>query len=504
MLNQHRRIVRNSNWILATAFLLTIIVYSFAMPGEFVYDDIQQVQQLGLQQVDHLMDIVFNGLRQIRVWQNLSFALNWQLSPHSALSYKIFNLLLHLLNGSLLFLWLKRLLGKKYPLLPALSTAIFILHPLQIQSVSYVMGRAGLLQAFFFLFSLWYFSKYALTRIMPLCLILSSSLLAKETCILIPILLLCYETVLHQTPLRKLFWPKWGLLLGVPLLWIPLYILLKDPVSMYTSTTGFGLYDFWYYCASQFYFLVFYFYQFATLSHQSIIHSFPAMGWFFVCGTLLGIALFITLIYCSVKYYKKLPLLSFVIFLFFLSTFPTFSFFQVINPYAEYRLYLSNISLSIAAGFLLMSAAIWIYKQKESLFIQYLFCFLLLGGLACATLRQARVWRSAIAINQQGVSQYPQEALLWNNLAAAYLEQNRFDEAYAAYKMSQDNNPDMLPLLARNLYLLAVSAFHAHNAALAATVLQDMEADTRYKEKFPPQFEELKNLVNQELGKPGH
>jgi hypothetical protein len=195
---------RSLSYLLPIVFLITILVYLAGLNGVFIYDDHKQIiYRTTLHQISNLHDVIFCGLRQNRVWQNLSFALNWVIAPNQTWSFKLFGLILHLINGSMVYLWLKKIFSDK-PYLPILAASFFLIHPLQIQSVTYIMGAVTLFQSFFYLLALLWYSKYSLTKMPALVMILIASLFAKETCVLIPFLLLAYELLVNQTPIRSL------------------------------------------------------------------------------------------------------------------------------------------------------------------------------------------------------------------------------------------------------------------------------------------------------------
>jgi len=95
-----------------------------------------------------------------RILTMLSFALNWKVTPGSSVGFHVVNLLLHLANAVLVFLVCRSLLGPAVtPVIAMLAGMLFAVHPLNTESVDYVVGRAGLLSTFFVLVSVWLFVK---------------------------------------------------------------------------------------------------------------------------------------------------------------------------------------------------------------------------------------------------------------------------------------------------------------------------------------------------------
>ncbi len=97
-----------------------------------------------------------------RVLTMVSYALNWKVAPGSSAAFHVVNLLLHLANGVLVFLVCRALLGPSVsPVIPMVAGMLFAVHPLNTESVDYVVGRAGLLSAFFALVSVLLFLRGA-------------------------------------------------------------------------------------------------------------------------------------------------------------------------------------------------------------------------------------------------------------------------------------------------------------------------------------------------------
>jgi tetratricopeptide (TPR) repeat protein len=76
-------------------------------------------------------------------------------STLSARPFHLFNLLLHLLNVTLVFLILRLVISHKVA--ACAGTTIFALHPVQVESVAWASEMKGLLGAFFSLISLYYY-----------------------------------------------------------------------------------------------------------------------------------------------------------------------------------------------------------------------------------------------------------------------------------------------------------------------------------------------------------
>jgi protein O-mannosyl-transferase len=101
---------------------------------------------------------------------NLTFALNFALSGTAPWSYHAFNLLIHLASALLLFGIVRRTLlrsalaprfGARSFEIAVASALLWMLHPLQTESVTYVVQRAESLMGLLFLLTLWCFIRAA-------------------------------------------------------------------------------------------------------------------------------------------------------------------------------------------------------------------------------------------------------------------------------------------------------------------------------------------------------
>ena len=122
--------------------------YAPALRGPFLLDDLYQpFTHPGLIPAG----ITWWLIRQ-RPVQMLSFGINYWLSGEDPFSYHVVNLLLHLVNGLLVYRIARLLAALKGGRVPfAFAAALFLLHPVQTESVSYISGRAYSLSALFFL-----------------------------------------------------------------------------------------------------------------------------------------------------------------------------------------------------------------------------------------------------------------------------------------------------------------------------------------------------------------
>ena len=90
---------------------------------------------------------------------DLSHQLDWQFFAANAGGHHFTNVCLHGANAILLFLLLSQLTGRQWP--SAFVAAVFAIHPLRVESVAWVVERKDVLSGFFFMLTLWTWTRYA-------------------------------------------------------------------------------------------------------------------------------------------------------------------------------------------------------------------------------------------------------------------------------------------------------------------------------------------------------
>jgi len=259
-------ILYRTRWLLLPLILLvTVLVYLPGLPGPFLFDDHAHVSRNV--QV-HITDLGPASLAQAwnsslaaglgkRPLAQLSFGINHALAGLDTFSYKATNLAIHLLCGLLIYALVRQLTRSlahgreplrqqgESPWPALLVTALWLLHPLNLTPVLYVVQRMTSLSALFVLAGLWCHVTGRLRMAtgdgrglwlalagLPLAAIGG---LAKESAALYPLLVL----VLEWTLLRQLAAPRRRLLIILtallPILLGGLYLLSHLGLMSYSS-----------------------------------------------------------------------------------------------------------------------------------------------------------------------------------------------------------------------------------------------------------------------------
>ena len=161
----HEKISEQKLYIsLAIIFLVTLISFFPSFKNAFVgWDDEGYLHE----NISYLSDISSQGIKNIFsnfIMANyhpltiLVYAVQYNMFELNPFPYHLTNVILHLLNTILVFWFIYKLSGKY---LPALITALlFGIHPLHVESVSWISETKDVLYGFFFIISLILYLKY--------------------------------------------------------------------------------------------------------------------------------------------------------------------------------------------------------------------------------------------------------------------------------------------------------------------------------------------------------
>lgn len=218
-----------------SSILLVALVFSAGLNGPFFADDnpylLQNpfLQQLPPSEIWRLFTQL-NNIEYLPL-RDLSFYIDYQLFADNPLGYKIHNLVLYLLLFVVTFFTSRALLALLHEEkahhfgLALLISLLFALHPVHVESVSWISGRKDLLSALFSMAALWCFSR-ALTQPRPGYLIAVSSLLLilalLSKSVVMPVALIMLLIAMMHFQRSQLFFEalKRAVLISLPLLLI--------------------------------------------------------------------------------------------------------------------------------------------------------------------------------------------------------------------------------------------------------------------------------------------
>lgn len=133
------------------------------------------------------------GLWNPLVW--ISFMADFELFRYNPGGYHWTNVILHIINGILLFFVLRNLTGSIWR--STFVAALFALHPINVESVAWIAERKNVLSTFFWMLTILFYIQYVKQphwkRYLPVFISLALGLMAKPMLVTLPFVLLLLD-----------------------------------------------------------------------------------------------------------------------------------------------------------------------------------------------------------------------------------------------------------------------------------------------------------------------
>jgi protein O-mannosyl-transferase len=418
----------------------------------------------------------------------LTFALNYYVGGGSVIGYHIVNLVIHLINAFLVFFLV--LLTFKTPtmrqsapatgppsvLIALFSALLFVSHPVQTESVTYIVQRFASLATLFYLLSLFMYIKGRLANaehealVKPFsyrpatfylgCLISAVlSMKIKEIAFTLPIMILFYEfTFFRSSPKKRLLLllPVLLTLVIIPLSVLhsskPLGRLLSDVTHLTRVQTSISRWD---YLITEMRVIATYIRLIFFPINQNLDYDYPLyhslltlpvfLSFLFLVA-IFGLGVYLILASASRRhsppilapYYR---LIGFGILWFFVAVSVESSIIPIADVIAEHRVYLPSVGAFIA-----ITSGIFLVIEKFRNATMRIFVVTMLVLLpvvfSVATLVRNSVWASQVSLWDDVVRKSPGIARGHNNLCTAYISKGLFGKAVEQCQTALNLKPD--------------------------------------------------------------
>jgi len=434
--------------LLAHLFLIIIlgfVVYANSLSGKFIWDDYVYVKDnTHIKSWSYITNIFTENVGRgyaeatdasnfYRPLQMLTYMVDYSLWGLNVFGYHLTNILLHILVGLCLY-WLVVNIFESRPL--ALITALlYIAHPVHVEAVTSIAGRADSLSALFILLSLIFYIKippylkaspYILTLLFFLC-----ALLSKESAAVFPLVLLLY----HYTFKKKINLSLFLSVLGALFLYFLIKLLLPglslprtaNIASMFQRIPGF----------------------FVALANYSRLLLLPTNlhvyygDWIFSFTdkkTIAGILIFCFLLWCAFKNRRKDALVFFSVVWSLIFLLPVSNIYKINDSFMkEHWLYLAS------AGFFLVIAR-WMVELYENKTTKFIGLFCITGALifySFCTIKQNNYWQGPIGFLKRSLYYSPDYSTFYNELGREYENLGKFEEAAGYYKKALQINQNL-------------------------------------------------------------
>lgn len=434
---------------LLVAFLALYQVYSPALNGPFLLDDTSLPYMLPNYSVLPLKDWI-TGVRPLLMF---SYWLNFKQSGNEVTyGYHLVNLLLHFLNGALIFLAIRKLLGfakaeeLQSLILAAFASGLFLFHPIQTESVSYVASRSETLSLFFLLsaFVAFLYRKRAaigLGSTIAILILFGAAILTKEHTAVLPALLLLTDYYWNPGFSLEGIRRNWKLYLPI-LIGAALGVVFVLRLLSTSPSAGFGMKDLtWYqYFFTECRVVWDYLRMFLLPFGQNLDYDFPFSRNVLDHGAIAGLIALAAVSALAWIYRRRFPLASYGWFVYLVLLAPTSSIVPIRDPIAERRLYLPFLGLLCITVELLRR-----WKTGKAALATVLGVALL--AESALAYQRNQVWSNAIEIWKDTVAKSPNKLRPRFQLAFNYFQASRCGEAveeYAKAAQLQKPNFDLL------------------------------------------------------------
>jgi protein O-mannosyl-transferase len=464
---------RRAPWLApATLAGVILLAYSGTLHAPFVYDDMLAIPENAtirrLWPISAvLMPQAEGGLTVSgRPVLNLSFAINYAISGTDPWSYHVFNVLVHVCSALVLFGIVRRTVERQTKCsftgcndvrgsrdrrladnalhLGFVVAAVWALHPLLTQGVTYTVQRAESLMGFFYLMTL-----YAFVRALEcpsrdrrwvdprgwLGLSIVSCLLGmgtKEVMVSAPLVVLLYDRTFVAGSLRDAWRERWRYYFALGATWLVLLALVLSTGGNRGGTVGVGVgVPLWAYPLTQFKAIATYLAR-VVWPHPLVFEY----GTFWVnraADIVPYAALVIPLIGATVLALRRRTALGFCGAWVFLILAPTSLAPGTIQMIVEHRMYLPSAAVAVVA-------TVAVYRSLGQRVWWAL--GLLALGLLVRTCRRNHDYRTHVALWNDTVAKRPENPRGHDGLAEAFAQMGRLNEALEHRREATRLRPD--------------------------------------------------------------
>jgi predicted negative regulator of RcsB-dependent stress response len=427
-------------WVWPAVAIAVILAYLPALRGPFLFDDLT-IQALRAKTFE--WHVYSTGIRPL-FYISLLFDRTVLGFGDDAFGYHVVNLVLHLANGLLLFLVLRRWTGTiggvedaSREWLAAAGAALFLLHPMQTEAVSYIASRSEALSVFFAYGALVLFAGREEEGVSwpraagILALFLLAAATKEHVFAAVGVMLLADWYWRSEFSLRAMArdWRLFGpMIAGGLAAAFYLWGILKGNLTAGLSAQGTTPLQ---YFATQCKVIWHYVRLIALPFGQNIDHAMPLSRPFGDAASVLGAVMLIATAAAAFVMRKKAPLASFGWLAFLILLTPTSSFVPIADAMAERRVYLPFVGIALIAAQVLLR----IQPAKRAMFAAAGVAALCLG----LTWQRNQVYTSAEAMWSDSAAKNPANGRAQFQYAHALYALGRCQESSEHYALAAKN-----------------------------------------------------------------
>lgn len=459
------------------------LAYCNSFQGAFVFDDKANIlDNPAVHEFRWGSLLEGGGARRLGI---ATFALNYAIGQQDPLGYHVVNLAIHLAAALVLYALARRLLElstsealrESAQFIAFVIALLWVVHPLQTQAVTYIVQRYESLMGLCYFACLYCVLRgsasahpwrwYALSLV---AMVLGIG--GKESMITAPVAVLLMDRLVISRSWSQLWQQrKWLYALYAAPLVVVCPVLLLVAFGENKTNVGFQMEEVsaLEYLRTQPSVISYYLWLAIFPLRQCFDYLWPvANSW---PQIVLPTALLVAIVAIALANYRRRPLLTFAILVFFLHLSPTSSFVPIRDLAVEHRMYVplaAVLSIVVVAGYLLVR------RLENPLALKFAAVGVMgiVLGLTVLSLQRNQLYHRPIDLWSDVMAKAPHNYRGYNNYANALVQEKRYDEALAALEQSLKVNPRSGTTLAGLANVLAIQGEYDRATTYARKVVE--------------------------------
>lgn len=415
--NNERFSVFNDKIAIILIFFISLAVYYKSLFGSFIFDDVIVVLQEPLLKKENFWSFLKELPFKERPIRLVTFYLDKQIWGLNPFGYRFTNLIIHTINGFLVYFSLKKLGLKRG--IAFFSSAIFLWHFANPATVCYVTGRKDLLGFFFSILAFYSVYRFKLTKkgVLLFSLFSLMAFFTKEMFITLPFIVFAYIWIVEEKRVPI----KYVVFSIIFTMFLTYFVIKFRDVNIGNLYKRFSIPE--YFVG---YLRLFFDPTFPKVDYVGYFtepYSFEEINWkIFIFST--SIMFFYFLLAFFLK--KRDRFLSFLLIAFFISLLPVLQIIQHSESFAEHYFYFPSIFLSVFISKLVID-----FRHKR------IFYYLMIGcciALVPYTYKRTKIFTSEEYFWIEAYKRNPKSFRAKQYYGQTLLKENKVDEAKKVFE----------------------------------------------------------------------
>ncbi len=468
--------------MLKTLFLLSAVAFLLYFPSlkaSFTFDDDNVIVQ------NHLIQGLSQGYQGIYdVWSfqhsrfltNLTFAINFYFHKLNTFGYHLGSLLIHILAALGVWRLSKLIFNIHYQSslkidVPFWTAVIFLVHPVNTESVSYINQRSSELVSMFYVWSVCFYVQarvsmhYQKASSFFLAVFFAFlAILSKETAVTLPLAWILTDKLLLKRKSPRWLWAIVGIMGFLVVMFFDFKWRNILFAELFSQSHPYDHLNFWTYLLTQTQVLIVFLKLIIFPFGLNLDYDFRVSQSFFDPAVIFATLFLASLIYLAFILRKSYWFISFGIFWFFISLLP-----HIIPPrlnvIAEHKLYLTFV--------LFFPVVIFGVYQMISNRAFVLLVGIILAVFGFLTLYRNILWSDPVLIWKDTVTKSPHKARPYLNLGKSLFDQGNLSEALENFQKTIVIDPKV-----PQAYIYSSEILYRQNKVPQAIILAQKAVDS--------------------------